>query len=76
MSRRGTGVIHRQTIKHPETGAELTFYTSTLSVHRATTKLLAKNGYKEVSQQEDLADIQSAEEALDVVNHLMPIEKG
>ncbi len=68
--------IARATYRNPTTGIELTFYTTLLKTHRQTKTAMQNEGYVLVNEQEELANIEHADEALAIARHMSPIEKG
>lgn len=66
--------INRIIIQAPNQKGGLTFYNTDLRAHRATVKLLSKEGYTIIDDTEELANVESAEEALMIAKHHLPLK--
>lgn len=67
--------ISRTTFEHPTTGARFTLNSSLPKTKwREVINACKKVGYIAHQETEGIQDFQSAEDALDVLNHLMPMD--
>lgn len=67
--------VNKLGVRHPTSKATLAFYSTTLKVHRDMLKTLRRAGYEITDDMEELADVNSGEEALAIAQHVMPINK-
>ncbi|MBB18631.1 MAG: hypothetical protein CMP20_04055 [Rickettsiales bacterium] len=66
--------IQRVTIAHPDDPERtLAFHTTLLSTHRAIKKAMEKKGYIVIDTNDEIADISSAKEALDIAATILPL---